>query len=62
MEMVGRIQNMKRCMETWEGVVTIDDGEDILFTNTVVQDDSDKSELHKLFCEKVCLRMLDFQN
>ena len=53
---------MKRCMETWEGVVTIDDGEDIFFTNTVVQDDSDKSELHKLFCEKVCLRMLDFQN
>ena len=43
---------VKRRMETQEGFVPIDDGEDIFFANTVVRDDSDKSELLQLFLRK----------
>ena len=40
---------MKCCMETREGFVPIDDGEDIFFVNTVIRDGSDQSELLQLF-------------
>ncbi len=43
------ITHVKRCMETWEGFVPIDDGEDIFFANTVIRDGSDQSELLQLF-------------
>lgn len=43
------ITHVKRCMETREGFVPVDDGEDIYFVNTVVRDGSDKSELLQLF-------------
>ena len=43
------ITHVKRCMETREGFVPIDDGEDIFFANTVVRDGSDQSELLQLF-------------
>ncbi len=42
------ITHVKRCMETDEGYVPVDDGEDIFFANTVVQDGSDRSELLQL--------------
>ena len=43
------ITHVKRCMETdEEGYVPVDDGEDIFFANTVVQDGSDRSELLQL--------------
>ncbi len=43
------ITHMKCCMETREGFVPIDDGEDICFVNTVIRDGSDQSELLQLF-------------
>lgn len=43
------ITHVKRCMETREGFVPIDDGEDIFFANTVIRDGSDQSELLQLF-------------
>lgn len=43
------LTHVKRCMETREGFVPVDDGEDIYFVNTVVRDGSDKSELLQLF-------------
>lgn len=46
------ITHVKRCMETREGFVPVDDGEDIYFVNTVVRDGSDKSELLQLFLRK----------
>ena len=46
------ITHVKRCMKTREGFVPVDDGEDIYFVNTVVRDDSDKSELLQLFLRK----------
>lgn len=46
------ITHVKRCMETKDGYVPIDDGEDIFFANTVVRDGSDKSELLQLFLRK----------
>ena len=46
------ITYVKRCMETREGFVSVDDGEDIYFVNTVVRDGSDKSELLQLFLRK----------
>ena len=46
------ITHVKRCMETREGFVPVDDGEDIYFVNTVVKDGSDKSELLQLFLRK----------
>ncbi len=46
------ITHVKRCMETDEGYVPVDDGEDIFFANTVVKDGSDKSELLQLFLRK----------
>lgn len=46
------ITHVKRCMKTREGFVPVDDGEDIYFVNTVVRDDSDKSELLQLFFRK----------
>ena len=46
------ITHVKRCMETREGFVPIDDGEDIFFANTVVRDGSDQSELLQLFLRK----------
>lgn len=46
------ITHVKRCMETREGFVSVDDGEDIYFVNTVVRDGSDKSELLQLFLRK----------
>lgn len=42
------ITHVKRCMETDEGYVPVDDGEDIFFANTVVQDGSDRAELLQL--------------
>ena len=42
------ITHVKRCMETDKGYVPVDDGEDIFFANTVVQDGSDRSELLQL--------------
>lgn len=42
------ITHVKRCMEIDEGYVPVDDGEDIFFANTVVQDGSDRSELLQL--------------
>ena len=42
------ITHVKRCMETDEGSEPVDDGEDIFFANTVVQDGSDRSELLQL--------------
>ena len=46
------ITHVKRCMDTKEGYVPVDDGEEIFFANTVVRDDSDKSELLQLFLRK----------
>lgn len=46
------ITHVKRCMDTQEGYVPVDDGEEIFFANTVVRDDSDKSELLQLFLRK----------
>lgn len=46
------ITHVKRCMETREGFVPVDDGDDIFFANTVVRDGSDKSELLQLFLRK----------
>lgn len=46
------LTHVKRCMETREGFVPVDDGEDIYFVNTVVRDGSDKSELLQLFLRK----------
>ena len=46
------ITHVKRCMETQEGFMPVDDGEDIFFANTVVKDGSDKSELLQLFLRK----------
>lgn len=46
------ITHVKRCMETQDGFVPVNDGEDIFFANTVVQDGSDKSELLQLFLRK----------
>ena len=46
------ITHVKRCMKTREGFVPLDEGEDIYFVNTVVRDDSDKSELLQLFLRK----------
>ncbi len=46
------ITRVKRCMDTQEGYVPVDDGEEIFFANTVVRDDSDKSELLQLFLRK----------
>ena len=46
------ITHVKRCMETQEGFVPVDDGEDIFFANAVVKDGSDKSELLQLFLRK----------
>lgn len=43
---------VKRCMETADGFVPVDDKEDIFFANTAVKDDSDKSELLQLFLRK----------
>ena len=42
------ITHVKRCMETDEAYVPVDDGEDIFFANTVVQDGSDRFELLQL--------------
>lgn len=42
------ITHVKRCMETDEGYAPVDDGEDIFFANTVVQDGSDRAELLQL--------------
>ena len=46
------ITRVKRCMDTQEGYVPVDDGEEIFFANTVVRDDSDKSELLQFFLRK----------
>ena len=46
------ITHMKRCMETDEGYVPVDDGEDIFFVNTVVRDGSDRCELLQLFLRR----------
>lgn len=46
------LTHVKYCMETREGFVPVDDGEDIYFVNTVVRDGSDKSELLQLFLRK----------
>lgn len=46
------ITHVKRCMETKDGFVSIDDGEDIFFANTVVRDGTDQSELLQLFLRK----------
>lgn len=43
---------VKRCMQTEDGFVPINDKEDIFFANTAVKDDSDKSELLQLFLHK----------
>ncbi len=39
------ITYVKRCMKTKEGFVPVDDREDIIFANTAVKEDSDKSNL-----------------
>ena len=46
------ITHVKRCMETQEGFVPVDDREDIFFANTMVKDGSDKSELLQLFLRR----------
>lgn len=46
------ITHVKRCMQIDEGYVPVDDGEDIFFANTVVQDGSDRSELLQLLLRK----------
>ena len=54
------ITHVKRCMETQEGFVPVDDGEDIFFANTVVKDGSDKSELLQLFLRKDAFEDIKF--
>lgn len=46
------ITHVKRCMETKEGFVPVDDKEDIFFANTVIKDGSDQSELLQLFLRR----------
>ena len=42
------VTHVSRCMETIEGFLPLDDGEDIIFANTVVKDGSKVSELLSL--------------
>ena len=44
--------HVKRCMETADGFVPVDDREDIFFANAEVEDGSDKAELLQLFLRK----------
>ena len=46
------ITRVKRCMETKEGFVPVQDKEDIFFANTQIKEDTDKSELLQLFLRK----------
>ena len=46
------ITHVKRCMETDDSYVPVDDGEDIFFVNTVVRDGSDRCELLQLFLRR----------
>lgn len=46
------VTHVKRCMQTNEGFIPVSDKEDIIFANTAVKDDSDKSKLLQLFLRK----------
>ena len=45
---------LSRCMETDEGFIPVDDGEDIIFMNTCYDDGTDKAKLLKHFLESDC--------
>lgn len=46
------ITHVTRCMKTKDGYVPLNDGEDIIFANTCIKEDSDKSELLQLMLNK----------
>ena len=46
------VTHVSRCMKTEKGYIPVDDGEDIIFANTYVNDGSDKSELLQLMLNK----------
>lgn len=46
------VTHVKRCMQTSNGFIPVDDKEDIFFANTAIKDDSDKSKLLQLFLRK----------
>lgn len=46
------VTHVSRCMKTEKGYIPIDDGEDIIFANTYVNDGSEKSELLQLMLNK----------
>lgn len=46
------VTHVKRCMQTTEGFIPVSDKEDIIFANTAVKDDSDRSKLLRLFLRK----------
>lgn len=54
------ITHAARCMETKEGYVPVDDGEDIFFVNTVFKNSSDKSELLQLFLRRDAFENVKF--
>lgn len=56
------ITYVKRCMKTKEGFVPVDDREDIIFANTAVKEDSDKSNLLQLFLCKDVFEDVKFPN
>lgn len=56
------ITYVKRCMKTKEGFVPVDDREDVIFANTAVKEDSDKSNLLQLFLCKDVFEDVKFPN
>ena len=46
------VTHVSRCMKTEKGYIPVDDGENIIFVNTYVNDGSDKSELLQLMLNK----------
>lgn len=56
------ITYVKRCMKTKEGFVPVDDREDLVFANTAVKEDSDKSNLLQLFLCKDVFEDVKFPN